>query len=72
MKKIFFAIAFFTFVGSMAVTAYAANNGSITEISKDDDKKKKKKKKGCCSGETKAAGCSEGSSTQKPCCTKKQ
>jgi hypothetical protein len=74
MKKIFLAIALFTFVGSMAATTYAASNGNTTEINNDiNKKKKKKKKKGCCSGESQAEGCAEGGeSTAKPCCSKKQ
>lgn len=43
MKKVFFALALMTFVGSIATTAYAASNGVSTEIKKDDKKKKKKK-----------------------------
>lgn len=50
MKKVFFALALMTFVGSIATTAYAASNGVSTEIKKDD-KKKKKKKGACCSAE---------------------
>ena len=41
MKKVFFALALMTFVGSIATTAYAASNGVSTEIKKDDKKKKK-------------------------------
>ena len=75
MKKIFFAIALMTFVGSVATTAYAASNGVSTEIKKDD-KKKKKKKASCCSAESKATA-TQGSCSSKPaegkaCCTKKQ
>ena len=65
MKKLFFALALMTFVGSVASTAYAAYNGVSTEIKKDDKKKKKTKKKGaCCSAE-------KGATTTKACCTKK-
>ncbi len=65
MKKLFFALALMTFVGSVASTAYAASNGVSTEIKKDDKKKKKTKKKGaCCSAE-------KGATTTKACCTKK-
>ena len=39
MKKVFFALALMTFVGSIATTAYAASNGVSTEIKKDDKKK---------------------------------
>lgn len=63
MKKLFFALALMTFVGSVASTAYAASNGVSTEIKKDD-KKKKKKKGACCSAE-------KGTTTTKACCTKK-
>ena len=63
MKKLFFALALMTFVGSVATTAYAASNGVSTEIKKDD-KKKKKKKGACCSAE-------KGTATTKACCTKK-
>ena len=63
MKKLFFALALMTFVGSVATTAYAASNGVSTEIKKDD-KKKKKKKGACCSAE-------KGATTTKACCTKK-
>jgi hypothetical protein len=63
MKKLFFALALMTFVGSVASTAYAASNGVSTEIKKDD-KKKKKKKGACCSAE-------KGATTTKACCTKK-
>ncbi len=63
MKKLFFALALMTFVGSVASTAYAASNGVSTEIKKDD-KKKKKKKGACCSAE-------KGTATTKACCTKK-
>jgi hypothetical protein len=67
MKKVLFAIALMTFVGSVATTAYAASNGVSTEIKKDD-KKKKKKKGACCSAESKGtAETGKGS-----CCTKKQ
>ncbi|MEY3237098.1 MAG: hypothetical protein RI883_1199 [Bacteroidota bacterium] len=66
MKKLFFALALMTFVGSVASTAYAASNGVSTEIKKDD-KKKKKKKGACCSAEKAAAG-----TETKACCTKKQ
>ena len=64
MKKLFFALALMTFVGSVASTAYAASNGVSTEIKKDDKKKKKKKKGACCSAE-------KGATTTKACCTKK-
>ena len=63
MKKLFFALALMTFVGSVASTSYAASNGVSTEIKKDD-KKKKKKKGACCSAE-------KGTATTKACCTKK-
>lgn len=66
MKKLFFALALMTFVGSVASTAYAASNGVSTDIKKDD-KKKKKKKGACCSAEKAAAG-----TETKSCCTKKQ
>ncbi len=66
MKKLFFALALMTFVGSVASTAYAASNGVSTEIKKDD-KKKKKKKGACCSAEKAATG-----TETKACCTKKQ
>lgn len=74
MKKIFFALALMTFVGSVASTAYAASNGVSTEVKKDDKKKKKKKKKGaCCTAEKAAAGSSCTKPTEgKSCCTKKQ
>ena len=65
MKKLFFALALMTFVGSVATTAYAASNGVSTEIKKDD-KKKKKKKGACCSAEKAATG-----TETKACCTKK-
>jgi hypothetical protein len=64
MKKIFFAIALFTFVGSVASTAYAASNGVSTEIKKDDKKKKKKKKGGACATEAKS-GCASGAAAGK-------
>ena len=73
MKKVIFALALMTFVGSVATTAYAASNGVSTEIKKYD-KKKKKKKGACCSAEKgTAAGssCTKGTET-KACCTKKQ
>jgi hypothetical protein len=72
MKKVFFALALMTFVGSIATTAYAASNGVSTEIKKDD-KKKKKKKGACCSAEKGAAtgSCSK-PGEGKACCTKKQ
>ncbi|MEY3438279.1 MAG: hypothetical protein RL265_864 [Bacteroidota bacterium] len=72
MKKLFFALALMTFVGSVATTAYAASNGVSTEVKKDD-KKKKKKKGACCSSEKSTAGssCTKGTET-KACCTKKQ
>ena len=74
MKKVIFALALMTFVGSVATTAYAASNGVSTEIKKDDKKKKKKKKGACCSAEKgTAAGssCTKGTET-KACGTKKQ
>lgn len=72
MKKLFFALALMTFVGSVATTAYAASNGVSTEVKKDD-KKKKKKKGACCSSEKSTTGssCTKGTET-KACCTKKQ
>lgn len=73
MKKVFFALALMTFVGSIASTAYAASNGVSTEIKKDD-KKKKKKKGSCCSQKgatTSGATCTKGTET-KACCSKKQ
>jgi len=73
MKKVFFALALMTFVGSMASTAYAASNGVSTEIKKDDKKKKKKKGSCCTSKGTTATGasCTKGTET-KSCCSKKQ
>ena len=73
MKKVLFAVALLTFVGSVATTAYAASNGVSTEIKKDD-KKKKKKKKGCCSSEAQGAAgsCSKKPAEGKSFCTKKQ
>lgn len=73
MKKVLFAVALLTFVGSVATTAYAASNGVSTEIKKDD-KKKKKKKGACCSAESKgtAGSCSTKSTEGKSCCSKKQ
>jgi hypothetical protein len=72
MKKVFFALALMTFVGSIATTAYAASNGVSTEMKKDD-KKKKKKKGACCSAEK---GAQTGSCSKpgegKGCCSKKQ
>jgi hypothetical protein len=65
MKKLFFALALMTFVGSVASTAYAASNGVSTEIKKDY-KKKKKKKGTCCSAEKAATG-----TETKACCAKK-
>lgn len=76
MKKLFFALALMTFVGSVASTAYAASNGVSTEIKKDDKKKKRKKKGSCCSSEKAAAttgsSCGTKSAETKSCCTKKQ
>ena len=71
MKKIFFALALLTFTGSMAVTTYAATNGTSTEIKKDD-KKKKKKKKGCCAEKSATSGTCTKGTEGKSCCTKKQ
>jgi hypothetical protein len=72
MKKIFFALALTTFVGSLATTTYAAVNGNSVEIKKDD--KKKKKKKGCCSAEKNATGssCTKSAEGKSGCCSKKQ
>jgi hypothetical protein len=71
MKKVFFALALMTFVGSVATTAYAASTGNSTEIKKDD-KKKKKKKGACCSAEKGASSCAKPGTEGKSCCTKKQ
>ena len=74
MKKIFFALALMTFVGSVATTAYAASNGVSTEIKKDD-KKKKKKKGACCSAEQKGAegSCAKpGTAAKGSCCSSKK
>ena len=73
MKKVFFALALMTFVGSVASTAYAASNGVSTEIKKDD-KKKKKKKGACCSSETKTAegSCAKPGTAGKSCCSSKK
>lgn len=65
MKKLFFAIALTSLVGSMAANVYAASTGTKVEL-KDDDKKKKKKKKGCCSSTT-TKSCT--STEKKSCCT---
>ncbi|MFN5147900.1 MAG: hypothetical protein ACK46O_06585 [Flavobacteriia bacterium] len=72
MKKVFFALALMTFVGSVATTAYAASNGVSTEIKKDDKKKKKKKKGACCSAKEGASSCAKPGTEGKSCCTKKQ
>ncbi|MES2799385.1 MAG: hypothetical protein V4638_05165 [Bacteroidota bacterium] len=74
MKKVIFAIALMTFVGTVASTAYAAANN--TSIEKKDDKKKKSKKKGaCCSATTGTSSCAKpGTSTEgaKACCQGKK
>jgi hypothetical protein len=70
MKKIVLAIALFTFVGSVASTAYAASTGVSTEVKKDD-KKKKKKKGASCATEAKA-GCASGTAGKSCCASKKQ
>ncbi len=73
MKKVLFAVALLTFVGTVGSTAYAASNGVSTEIKKDD-KKKKKKKGACCSAEQKQAegSCAKPGTEGKSCCSKKQ
>ena len=73
MKKVLFAVALLTFVGTVGSTAYAASNGVSTEIKKDD-KKKKKKKGACCSAEQKQAesSCAKPGTAGKSCCSKKQ
>ena len=45
MKKLYFTLALFLFVGSMSVQTFAADNSTAIEIKKDDKKKKKKRKK---------------------------
>jgi hypothetical protein len=75
MKKVLFAIALFTFVGTVASTAYAASNGVSTEVKKDDKKKKKKKGGACCSAESKstaAGSCSKPGTEGKSCCSSKK
>ena len=44
MKKVFLALALFTYAGSMATSTYAAVTGTEV-VKKDDDKRKKKKKR---------------------------
>ena len=41
MKKVFLALALFTYAGSMATSTYAAVTGTEV-VKKDDDKRKKK------------------------------
>jgi hypothetical protein len=76
MKKIFFAVALMTFVGTIASTAYAASNGVSKEIKKDDKKKKRKKKDAaCCSGEQEkaaAGSCAKPGTEGKSCCKKEK
>ena len=75
MKKIFFAVALMTFVGTIASTAYTASNGVSKKNKKDDKKKRRKKKEGaCCSGEQeKAAGsCAKPGTEGKSCCKKEK
>jgi hypothetical protein len=74
MKKVLFAVALLTFVGTVGSTAYAASNGVSTEIKKEDKKKKKKKKGACCSAEQKQAesSCAKPGTEGKSCCSKKQ
>lgn len=68
MKKLLLILTLTTFVAPMAISTYAAANGTKIELSDDDKKKKKrKKKKSCCASETKACGTTE----QKSCCSKK-
>ena len=43
MKKLYFTLALFLFVGSMSVQTFAADNETQIEIKKDDKKKKKKR-----------------------------
>ncbi len=73
MKKVLFAIALMTFVGTVATSAYAASNGVSTEIKKDD-KKKKKKKGACCTAEQKQAesSCAKPGTEGKSCCSSKK
>lgn len=73
MKKLLFAVALLTFVGTVGSTAYAASTGVSTEIKKDD-KKKKKKKGACCSADQKKAesSCAKPGTEGKSCCSKKQ
>lgn len=73
MKKVLFAIALFTFVGTVASTAYAATNGVSTEIKKED-KKKKKKKSSCCTADQKKAesSCAKPGTEGKACCSSKK
>ena len=71
MKKLYLVLALFLFSGSVAITTYAASNGTSIEL-KDDDKKKKrkkkkKKKKGCCTAQK--SSCAS-SSAKKSCCSK--
>jgi hypothetical protein len=74
MKKVLFAIALFTFVGTVASTAYAATNGVSTEIKKEDKKKKKKKKSSCCTADQKKAesSCAKPGTEGKACCSSKK
>lgn len=72
MKKLYFTLALFLFMGSMSVQTFAADNSTAIEIKKDDKKKKKKRKKrkskkSCCASEKAACGSAE---AKKSCCAK--